>query len=334
MAHFTRLDEEAVASLSAEFSLGSLVAWKSIAAGTINSNYQVDTSRGRFFLRVNEGKSEKEVRLECDVLTHLVAQGVATPLPIKTKEGEGFARWRDKFISVFDWVPGSHVEGDSISTAHCCAAGRALARLHTAGKSMDLAGVGEGRYSHAKIEKLFESFASDADPALAEVVPLLREEFAWLAQRADVRARAPRSLIHADLFPDNVLVEGTEVVALLDFEQACVGSLVYDLAVAINAWCFSAGLMPKRASALLSGYQETGPLSEEEAAALPVELRAAALRFTVTRITDVFLPSRSKGAEARGKDFRRFQMRLQAWQRLSSEDLQRIADLALGSSPG
>jgi homoserine kinase type II len=331
VGHFTQLDQQTIASLSAEFSLGNLRSWKNIAAGTINSNYQVDTSEGRFFLRVNEGKSEAQVRIEVAVLTHLVAQGVPSPLPKRTSQGEGFARWRDKFISVFDWLPGSHVDGSTTTEAHCRAAGSALARLHLAGKSMDTSGVGEGRYSHAEIEKLFASFESNPEPSLQEVVPLLRAEFAWLAQRADLRSHAERSLIHADLFPDNVLMEGTRVVALLDFEQACVRSLVYDLAVAITAWCFSKALHPERAIALLSGYQEVLPLGDAALAALPVELRAAALRFTVTRITDVHLPSLNTGeATALGKDFRRFQMRLETWQNLPSKELQRIADLAQG----
>ncbi len=328
MAHFTQLDEEAVAGLSAEFSLGTLLAWKSIAAGTINSNYQLETSEGRFFLRVNEGKSEEEVRIEYQVLKHLVAQGVASPLPRRSKGGQGYCRWRDKFISVFDWVPGSHVDGDTITDAHCHAAGIALASLHTAGASMDQSGVGQGRYAHAKIEKAFASFASDPDPALAAAVILLREEFAWLGARVAVRTKVPRSLIHSDLFPDNVLVDGTQVVALLDFEQACVGSMVYDLAVAINAWCFSQAFVPDRASALLSGYVATRPLGDAEWAALAIELRAAALRFTVTRITDVYLPSRESGVAAVGKDFRRFQMRLETWQRLPPGEIQQIADLA------
>jgi homoserine kinase type II len=328
VAHFTQLDDSAMQSLSAAFALGALQRWKSIAAGTINSNYQLQTSEGTFFLRVNEGKSEAEVALEVSVLTHIVAAGVPSPLPRQCDTGERFARYQGKFISVFDWVPGTHVDATTICDSHCNAAGQALAALHAAGQSMDLAQVGSGRYSYPKVKELFAGLSDSKDPALASVLPILRDEFAWLDGQEEIRGAVPRLLIHADLFPDNVLLEGAKVVALLDFEQACVGSLVYDLAVAINAWCFAEDLVPSRVAALLAGYQEQAPLGEDEIAALVVELRAAALRFTITRITDVYLPSLAEGSLPLGKDFRRFQMRLTTWQGLGADGLRRIADLA------
>ncbi len=334
MANFTQLDQDSIESLAAEFSLGSVRAWKNIAAGTINSNYQVETSEGCFFLRVNEGKSASEVALEIAVLKHLVSKGIPSPLPKASSSGERFALWNDKFISVFDWVPGSQVDSQSISDAHCLSAGRALGDLHQAGKSMDLEQVGSGRYAHDKLLELYASFAESEDQQLADVIDLLREEFAWLAQCKDQRAAATRALIHADLFPDNVLVEGTEIVALIDFEQACQGSLIYDLAVAINAWCFADALVPSRVASFVQGYQAACPLTPEEIIALRVEVRAAALRFTITRICDVYLPAALAGTEVMGKDFRRFLMRLQTWQELPAAEFLRIADLALGTTRG
>lgn len=332
VAHFTHLDDEAVRSLAVEFSLGTLRNWKSIAAGTINSNYRLETSEGTFFLRVNEGKGLPEVALEVAVLTHLVARGITSPLPRQARDGRGFASWQGKFISVFDWLPGSHVDSQSIRNEHCRALGRALAALHLAGDGMDLGSIGSGRYAYEKIRELYASFAENKDPRLQAVIVVLGEELAWLDGQKLVRDAVKQSLIHADLFPDNVLVEEDRIVALLDFEQACVGSPVYDLAVTINAWCFADALEPERVRALLAGYQEQRKLDAAEVAALPVELRAAALRFTVTRITDVYLPSAGRETEPMGKDFRRFQMRLQTW-RDTGRQVPGIADLAQPGSP-
>ena len=328
MAHFTKLDDDDLRSLAAEFSLGSLRRWKSIAAGTINSNYQLETSEGTFFLRVNEGKGLPEVELEVAVLTHLVAKGIASPLPRQGLSGERFALWRDKYISVFDWLPGSHVDARSIRDEHCRSVGRALAELHQASDGMDISSIGEGRYAYEKIRKLHASFAESKDSKLAAVNALVREEFAWLDSQAAVRGHGRRAVIHADLFPDNVLIEQDQIVAILDFEQACVGSLVYDLAVTINAWCFAEALVPGRLRALVAGYQEQSRLDSAEVAALLVELRAAALRFTVTRITDVYLPRSGREGQQVGKDFRRFQLRLESWRALRPNELLDIADLA------
>src|SRR5262245_64287269 len=107
-------------------------------------------------------------------------------------------------------------------------------------------------------------------------------------------------MIHGDLFRDNVMWEGGEVVAILDFEQASGGSLAYDLAVCINDWCWTDAPRIELAAALLEGYRAVRPLPPPDRAALPIEVRFAAARFTITRVTDVYL-ARMKNPE---KDFR------------------------------
>jgi homoserine kinase type II len=186
--------------------------------------------------------------------------------------------------------------------------GRALARLHTAG--LDLAGRfnRSGIYTFENIVERLRGFADTQDPELVDAVALLLDEAQWLSARQPIRDRARRGIIHGDLFRDNVMFAGDVVVGLIDFEQASVGSLAYDLAVTINDWCFSDGFEPDRIDALLDGYRETGTVTPADHAALQVELRAAAMRFAVTRITDVYLP----GVDLPDKDFRRYVGRLLA----------------------
>jgi homoserine kinase type II len=121
-----------------------------------------------------------------------------------------------------------------------------------------------------------------------------------------VRDAAGHGVIHQDLFRDNVLWNNGDLVAILDFEQASRGSFVYDLAVAINDWCWD---RPVIARAMIDAYDRAHPLMEEDRAALPVELRAAAARFTVTRITDVHL----RQVDNPDKDFRAFLARVEHW---------------------
>ena len=97
--------------------------------------------------------------------------------------------------------------------------------------------------------------------------------------------------------------------AILDFEQASGGSLAYDLAVCINDWCWHDGPKPELAAALLAGYERERPLTDADRAALPIEVRAAAVRFTITRITDVYLAK----VDNPEKDFRAFLARSEAW---------------------
>src|SRR5262245_8520538 len=61
MATFTRLDDADAAAIASAMQLGRVTGWAPIAAGTINSNFTFDTERGRWFVRVNEGKREDDV---------------------------------------------------------------------------------------------------------------------------------------------------------------------------------------------------------------------------------------------------------------------------------
>jgi homoserine kinase type II len=323
MATFTKLDDSTICELAAAFGLGDVASWTPIAAGTVNSNFRLDTARGRFFLRVNEGKDEKDVCYEADLVAALAHAGVPTPVPVRAQNGRVFAEYRGKYVSAFPWVEGGHLCQASVTPTHARAVAQTLARLHVVG--LPLAGQFDraGIYTFDHIVARFEGFRDQDDPAVRAVVGDLAGERDWLRGQQPVRAATPVGIIHGDLFRDNVLVHGPQVVALLDFEQASVGSLVYDLAVLANAWCyvdddFDGALL----RALVAGYQAERPLSPAERRAFPVECRAAAFRFTVTRITDVHLQDTSST-----KDFRRYLARLQRWRERGPGEFAKLAGL-------
>jgi len=249
---FTRLPDAALAELARVFDLGVVASCTPIAAGTINSNFAVDTARGRWFLRVNEGKTEADVAWEAQLVTALAAAGVPTPAPVPAGD-RLYAPLGDKWVSVFPWRPGHHLTAVDATDAHTLGAALTAAR--------------------------------------------------------EVRARATHGIIHGDLFRDNVLWEAGRLVAILDFEQASSGSFAYDLAVCLNDWCWSGAPRPELAHALLAGYASIRPLTDADREALPIEVRAAAARFTITRITDVYLAK----VDNPEKDFRAFLTRCEAW---------------------
>jgi homoserine kinase type II len=319
MGTFTQLDDGDIAALAAAFGLGPVRRWSAIAAGTINSNFSVHTAAGRFFLRINEGKSAADVRFEADLVTALARAGVPAALPRVAQAGAPFLEYQGHLASVFPWVPGEHVAGSGVTAVRVAAVGAALARMHVAG--LELALQRESIYTFAKIcERVAGIEAGQAarpDPALAPALGEVRREIDWLIERAAVCDAARRGIIHGDLFPDNVLFAGDAIAALLDFEQASTGSLCYDLAVCVNAWCFDRDPEPELVAALLDGYQSVRPLASAEVRALPVEVRAAAMRFTVTRITDLYLA----GEDKPDKHFDHFLRRLLCWRRIGAEDL-------------
>jgi homoserine kinase type II len=304
---FTALDDADLAAIAAAFALGSVRSWRAIAAGTINSNFDVTTETGRWFVRVNEGKSEDDVAWEASLCAHLAARGAPVLVPVRV-EGRGYHVHRGLFVSAFPWVDGGHRAPHQVTRDDARAVGAALAKLHAAGD--DFAGPRRaGIYTWPHIRARFDGFRGSGDPALAHAIEILADEFAWLDAHAAERAAARTGVIHGDLFRDNVLWDDDGLRAILDFEQASAGSLVYDLAVTLNDWAWDAGPRADVARALVAGYQEMRPLEPAERIALPIEVRAAAVRFTVTRVTDVFL-ARVMNPE---KDFRAYLARVEKW---------------------
>ena len=168
---------------------------------------------------------------------------------------------------------------------HCAAVGTMLGRIHVAGhsyrKRMDNP---RGLSWWREVTPQLTRFLSPAEAKLVQ-----REVDFQSASRFDA---LPRGAIHADLFRDNVLFESTHISGVIDFYFACTDALLYDVAICVNDWCVSdAGTVDQqRTAALLDAYQSARPLASGEAAAWPVMLRAAALRFWISRLYDYHLP--------------------------------------------
>jgi homoserine kinase type II len=323
MAQFRVLSVPDVVEILGLFSYdpATYLGHQPIAVGTINTNVRVETTQGPRFLRINEGKTLDDVKHEAAIVEFLAARGVPTPAPLPRAPadsdarlgGEGatsFAHWRGEIVSLFPWLPGRTLSRAEVTAGHARQAGRALARLHLAGASFP--DHRPGRYEPDEIDRRLTRVAdaARADASLADAVALLVPELAALA--VERTPELPSGVIHGDLFIDNVLFDGPALVALLDFEQASWGRLAYDLAVTTLAFGFGRDdFRPDIVSALFEGYRGERLLNDAERHGFACELRFAACRFAITRITDVYL-KRVAGA-APGKDYRRY---LSRWTRV------------------
>lgn len=296
-------------------------AARRIAKGTVNVNFRVDTDGGAVFVRVNQGKREADLDYEGALLWHLGRRRFPTPPPLRLPSGKAWLRDGEHLITVFPWWPGAELPEGTLTVEQAGRVGECLGRLHRDAVDFPLRRAGIYTFEH--IVERVEGFRGRAVevPELAEVLPALDEEIAFQRAFASVRSSLPQGTIHGDLFPDNTLWVGERATAvasaIIDFEQASRGRFAYDLAVTLLAWCWSSQASAPRlveglAWALVSGYQRARPLSPAERDALWTEARLAAFRFTVTRITDVFLPSLPPLSQpARpGKDFHDYLARL------------------------
>ena len=137
-----------------------------------------------------------------------------------------------------------------------------------------------------------------------------------------LEARWPRGLpagiVHADLFPDNVLFLGDTVSGLIDFYFACTDAYAYDLAICLNAWCFEpdGAYNITKGAGMIAAYRAHRDLSSAEIAAFPTLVRGAALRFALTRLVDwLNVPP---GALVQPKNPAEYMQRLRFHQRIGS----------------
>jgi homoserine kinase type II len=289
MAVYTTLSAAELAGLMAEYDVGALVSAKGIAEGVSNSNWLVETTGrdghgARFILTLYEARVEVEdLPFFLGLLDHLAAKGSPVPRTIHDRTGAPSRRVRGKAAALIEFLPGVSVDAPNAAQAH--AVGQALAGIH-----LDAADFAGTRGNTLALEQWRELLAQCGDAGLRSIDPalpaLVETELRHLA--ANWPRDLPRSVIHADLFPDNVLLLGDEVTGLIDFYFACNDITAYDLAVTHAAWCFAndGRFRPDIAAALLAGYTERRALSAEERAALPILARGAAMRFLATRAYD------------------------------------------------
>jgi homoserine kinase type II len=302
MAVYTDVSFEDLETFLQAYDVGAPSSFKGIAEGVENSNFYLRGECGAFILTLYE----KRVRADdlpffLGLMEHLSSRGIACPLPVRRADGALFGTLNGRPAALLTFLNGVSLRYPDVE--HCAAAGTALAALHEAGKGFALQ-----RLNALGAEGWRELAAKVVDRAdtVEDGLRALIEE----ALSLDWPQGLPSGVIHADLFPDNVLFMGDKVSGLIDFYFACNDALAYDLAVMLNAWCFDAGgaFNAAKAKAMFFAYRRERSLSGAEIAAMPVLARGAALRFLLTRLYDLL--HHDPHALVRPKDPRDFARRL------------------------
>jgi homoserine kinase type II len=300
----------------AAYGLGSCHRICPVEAGTVNSNYFLETDAGRIFLRIYEQQEVEGVAYEWQLLAHLMAHGVPVPVPLKGP-APGELRIDGRPVALFPEVVGRDLCQAQVDAARAAGVGAALARAHDAGQRFPH--VREGRFRLSDMTRLLSQAQAAARPELHGPLAQLMALSGEIEEVAEKGlAQLPRGVIHGDLFRDNVLWQDERLVALLDWESASHGVLVYDLAVTFLAWCCGAALDFGLGRAMVDGYRGERPLREEEWEGLWWACRLACLRFATTRIVDVHLKG---GFPPSYKRYERFLLRLSAIEALTPKGL-------------
>ncbi|WP_076068679.1 homoserine kinase [Sphingomonas montana] len=317
MAVFTQVSAEEMAALLARYTAGTLLSAKGIAEGVENSNFLVDTTTGRYILTLYEGRVDAaDLPFFLSLLDHLADAGLPVPRAIRDRAGVQVQTVAGRPACLIEFLSGVSVTHPTAVQAR--AAGAALGALHAALR--DFAPRRPNALGIAGWNALADRCGDDLDRVIPGLTARVADERAFLD--AHWPHALPVSTIHADLFPDNVLMLDDAVTGMIDFYFACTDLRALDVAVTHAAWCFDPDgsvFHRDRAAALLAGYAETFGLTDAERAALPILARGASLRFALTRAWD-WLNTPGDALVTR-KDPTAFVRRMDAYRDLPVKDL-------------
>jgi homoserine kinase type II len=285
MSVYTAVTTDELDAWLARYALGTLVEMTPIAAGIENTNYFVTTERGRFVLTLYERLPADELPFYLNLMAHLARCGAEVPAPIPDRTGALFSHLNGRPAGLVRRIEGAPVLQPS--DAQCAAVGEALGRLHVASRSY------RPRLTNRRGPAWWRQAARAVRPFItAEQNELLTNEVKF--QTGFGKGTLPKGAIHGDLFCDNVLFADGRVAGIIDFGFAATDFFAYDLAIAVNDWCVDGlgdgTIDESRMDSMVRAYHAVRPLTDDERSQWTALLRAAALRFWVSRLYDLHLP--------------------------------------------
>lgn len=288
MAVFTAVSLEDLSPWIKQFPLGQALALKGIASGIENTNFFLTTERGEYVLTIFENLSFEQLPFYLKLMHHLAERGVMVPDPVANDKGELIVALQGKPAAIVSKLEGSSQM--SPQPVHCAAVGAMVAKMHLAAQDFplhqpNLRGL---PWWNETTPKVLPYLSAD-NVALLQAEMQFQNDFAASATYAQLQSGP----VHADLFRNNVMFVGEQLGGFFDFYFAGCDTWLFDVAVTINDWCIdldSGELDAPRVRAMLDAYHAVRPFTEAEQAAMPAMLRAAALRFWLSRLYDFHMP--------------------------------------------
>lgn len=283
MSVFTKVTHPELLEFLQQYPVGDVVGFQGIGEGVENTNYFVDTEDGRWVLTLFERLNYDDLPFFLGLMEHLAAHGFPSAAPLHTHDGRSLMTLNGKPAALVRRLTGQSVLFPRL--AQCRAAGEVLGQLHRIAASF------KGTAENARGAAWRTQTAQELLPHLADDARALIES--ELRAQSSLRLDAlPQGIIHADLFRDNVLFVDDRLTGVIDFYYACRDSLLYDLAITVNDWCFDphGQLNLSRARAMIGAYSAERQPDAQESAAWRLVLRAAALRFYLSRLQDWVYP--------------------------------------------
>ena len=299
MSVYTPIHESELKTFLSQYSLGSLQDYIGISAGIENTNYFVNTDQGRYVLTIFEHHTIDELHYFMDLMALLSKSGVPTAKPIQQNSGQILSLLKGKPASLVTCLQGSTLENQQPSLAQCAEIGSALATMHRASQN----------FPHSRPPDRGVTWRAEMGEQLLQHPNLNAEDQKTLKDELSYQATIdfsalPSGVIHADLFRDNAMFVDDKLSGMIDFYYACNDNFIFDMAVVVNDWCCcpERGIDQQKLNGFLKAYTAVRPLETIEKHYWSATLRAAALRFWLSRLQDKLYPREGELTQLKDPD--------------------------------
>ena len=286
MAIYTKLSENNLKEFFLKYNLGKLLNYKGIQEGIENTNYFIQTDKGKFILTVYEKRTEeKDLPFFMGLMRNLFDANFPSPEPIINKNGNYITEISGKKAAVVSFLEGSAKK--NLSPDNCHEVGIQAAKLHVITKN--LTGKRENSLSVNSWKKIYKNVQKDCSRIHSNLARIIERNLDEI--ESNWPKNIPSGIIHADLFPDNIFFKGNNLTGIIDFYFSCYDFYAFEITICLNALCFEGqkenlSFNVTKAKKFIDGYSTIRKLSEEEKKSLKILCQGAAIRFLLTRVFD------------------------------------------------
>lgn len=259
----TTFSQGAFTKILSRYDLGDLLQIEPITQGTVQTNYLLHTTHGKYVFRCYENRARESVLFECDVLSYLQTHHYPCSTPIENQNGDYVGIYQAKPYVIFEFIAGAHL--DQPTEIHQQQLIQKVAELQILGQDF-----------HSPYQKYRWNYDPSLCRALAHVeaqkigTEYALEKLEWVEiqllalELPDVH---PKDICHCDFHFSNVLFQGDRFAGLIDFDDANFTYLTFDLICLIDGWAWlypSESLDLEQGRKIVQAYEKYRPLSDLE----------------------------------------------------------------------
>ena len=281
MAVYTKISGENAQKFFNE--IGKIKSLKGIQEGVENTNYKVILENGdKYILTIFEKRTKKkDLPFFNRSMLEFKKNGIPCPTAIEINKNTIF-NFQNKNCCIYNFLDGRPIS--KVNNTALESLSSAIARMHDVGRMTQI--NRENTMLIPSWNYILDKFKDFHNHKFIQEIKLVSDCIYEIQNQFPIDLE--KSLIHADLFPDNIFFKNNKVSGIIDFFFTCQDTVIYDLSTLINSWFFNQNFKENNCTVFLNNYLNNTSLRQNEKEHLNFYLKVSAIRFFLTRLHDMY----------------------------------------------